>query len=291
MVEKINGNGDSSSTIHIGRIERSFGAFGRFIDDSGPIVASATASIGLVFLLDIAKAGWTSSGWTSLLLLGLCVFIVLLQVYGTWGLNKRSLELSAVTKENKSLREALMNTAGDYKSHCDQKLFSIAIAMNFTGCDRVSLYKYEANQFTMIGRYAERPELNEPGRGIYPARQGVIGKAWSDRDGFAYADDLPDFDVDPEEYIRASAKRFGMPQEAVSQMLMKSRTFLAYVLKDEHGKGRAAVIVLESLEAGRFDVDAAKGLLAGNVGRELSQLLNIMKTQEPSVELAARKGF
>jgi hypothetical protein len=82
-----------------------------------------------------------------------------------------------------------------------------------------------------------------------------------------------------------------MPQEAVSQMLMKSRTFLAYVLKDEHGKGRAAVIVLESLEAGRFDVDAAKGLLAGNVGRELSQLLNIMKTQEPSVELAARKGF
>ncbi len=264
---------------------------GSAIDSRGPAFVLALAGLGLVFFLDLLKViPELSLAWKVPAGL-LAVLIVTGHLWGTWATNERSSRVEQLERENHALRRALRDQGRDYLEHCSKRLSFIAAQLGFRGSDRVSLYRFDGDNFVMIGRYSEQPELRVPGRAIYPTGQGVIGMAWRSPQGRSFVDNLPDPAANLDAYKEENRRLFNLPPDVVTGMVMKSRTVGAYVLKDLSGLGRAAVLVFESLEAGRFADDDLREVVTGPHGRDLSLLIDIMKSQAPSPGLARAKGF
>lgn len=142
----------------------------------------------------------------------------------------------------------------------------------------------------MLGRHSKRPELSQPGRAIYPADQGVIGKAWHSNDSYCFVDDLPDPNESLDEYLQHNSERFDFTNEVCANMPMKSRTIGAFCIEDNANVKNVAVLVIESLEPSRFSFDELQNVVSKSQ-RDLGFLLEVLKPLEPSLELARGKGF
>jgi hypothetical protein len=283
-------DGDAGATSR-GFLSTYFGRVGEAVESRSPVLVLTLASLGLVFIIDLVKAIPAMSNTWQVPSVLLAFAIVTGYLWGTWATNVRSGRVEQLERENEALRRAVRDQGRDYLEHCSKRLSFIAGQLGFRGSDRVSLYRFDGDNFVMIGRYSEQPELKVPGRAIYPAGQGVIGMAWRSAQGRSFVDNLPDPAANLGAYKEENLRRFNFPPEVVDGMAMKSRTIGAYVLKDLSGLGRAAVLVFESLEATRFtDADLGE-VVAGPHGRDLSLLIDIMKPQAPSPGLARAKGF
>ncbi|MER8431369.1 hypothetical protein [Mesorhizobium caraganae] len=179
----------------------------------------------------------------------------------------------------------------DYFDIWAKRLQVLAEELNFDARDRISVYRFDDDAFTMVGRFSVLPDLNKPGRSVYPANEGVIGAAWKSGDGKCIVTDLPDPITDMDGYLQHNLDHWQIPNEVVRNMNMKPRSVAAYSLMDPHKKSRNAIIVFESTAVDRFSSTTLERRVNGSSGKEIVHLLEILRVREPSLEYARAMGF
>jgi len=214
-----------------------------------------------------------------------------------WDL-KKSMELVETEKKLKELEYSLNQEKE--KNHILQfamndilsaVLITLSKALHFNKSDdRISLYAYDKNGdcFTLLARYSNNPNIKEKNGRTYSKAYGCISLTWDK--GEYEITELPDYDSSPQAYIKESA-RYGVPEEIVKNMSMKARYYFGYRIKDTRGQDDLAVIVIESLQAKRFDKGYAYDILKNNHGDYLTQMLELVKDYIPQPSDAKSKGF
>jgi hypothetical protein len=271
----------------------SFAKLGQSIDDNRITVCLVISAIGLVFLQDLVGSLFSGEQkWYSAL--ASVIFIAVL-IYCVWigakgpALIERSNRLLRAKVEQ---QDELINSFGsDYFAIWDYWLAILAGEVGLGGDDRISVYRFEGNSFTMIGRYAERPDLDRPGRSIYPSDQGIIGHAWKDGDGKACAQDLPNPETDLDGYCAVNKENWNIPLGVTRKMNMKPRSVAAFAITKPKDKIRNGVIVFESTRGDRFDEAALERHVRGAMGKQMSHLIEVLADREPSLSYAKTKGF
>lgn len=270
-----------------------FGWLGDKCDEYWPVLLVATAGVGLVFLRDFVSVVWGKPE-LSLLNVGtfsVVVIIVVGFVAGNVAIFRRNALAGHLSAENAQLQGLIRGFGDDYFDIWRAKLGHMAKTLNFTDHERISLYRFsEADKkFLMIGRYSEGPAFNETGRGIYPASEGCIAKAWQNGEGIV--EDLPDPRGASEEYLDIMRQEWGIDAATVHRFKMKSRSIAAFAIRDRSDLYRIAVIVFESTEPKALPIVALRELVDGHTGREISHLIEILRPLEPSLDLARKGGF
>lgn len=211
-------------------------------------------------------------------------------VLGNLALWRQNLSMKKLQKEVARLENLLGNLDQDYFQTFDNELGNLFEELKLTNSDRISLYRHNGDNFIMIGRYAKNPNYCRRGRVIYPDSQGCIGKAWSEEQAFAI--DLPDPLTDEALYIFRMKNLWMMNEETTRSLTMKSRNYAAYAIDNLNKPAqRIAVIVFESLDSNRFtDTTLPKSTLADKL-KTIRQLLETLKSLEPSLNRAREEGY
>jgi hypothetical protein len=117
--------------------------------------------------------------------------------------------------------------------------------MGLTYKDRITIYRYNEDEFIQIGRYAYNPEFSKKGRNSYPKNKGFIGKCWEG--GQYYKENLPIYEQNPQEYINKVSRLANMEKKVIRGLSMKSS---CYYCKNFVNATHIpiAVVVIESLE-------------------------------------------
>ncbi|MEO5326093.1 hypothetical protein PV773_22510 [Mesorhizobium sp. CC13] len=266
---------------------------GKWIDHHQEPISLVISAVSLVFFTNFwtwiiekdSPLGWRAAG----------VLGIIVAIGSAWFAAKSQ---NALAVRNSELEDQLANMqsvvsgfGSDYFDIWDRRLQVLAEELGFDARDRISVYRHHDNAFTMVGRYAVLPQLDKPGRSVYPVDQGVIGAAWRAGNGQCVVQDLPDPHADPDDYCARNKDEWQIPAEVVQAMNMKPRSVAAFALNDQQGSSRHAIIVFESTDADRFSVAALEKRVRGTPGKDIVYLLEIMRNREPSLEFAREKGF
>lgn len=272
------------------------GAFeqaGRWLDEYKATIALVVSGIGLSVIKDLCLAVFDESQnvWVRV---G-SVIGVIVTVAGAWYGGVAQARLASRNRElEQQLQDAtelVQNFGSDYFAIWDNRLKVLAEVLNLDARDRVSVYRHKGSSFTMVGRFAVLPELDRPGRGVYPVDQGVIGAAWSRGDGKCVVQDLPDPVQDLDGYCARSRDEWKLPVGVVKKLGMKARSIAAFALNGHGDSVRDAIVVFESSDANRFSVELLEQHVYGATGKDIAHLLKVMGGREPSLDFAATRGF
>ena len=139
--------------------------------------------------------------------------------------------------------------------------------------DRISIYRYEGENFVQVGRYSKNIALRKDGRRKYPTNEGFIGKAL--HNGEFHIDRLPDYDEEPDKYINDVIKKAKINKGTIRNISMKSRSFFCKNLTNQVGDP-IAVVVIESLK-GELPVsrNKLKEDLEGTLGQVLVTVIEL----------------
>jgi hypothetical protein len=271
----------------------SFQNLGKWLDDYKVTVSLLVSAVGLSVIKDLGEAVLDENlHWGMRAFYGSLVAATLLCAwYGTIGQAKLSNENRRLEEQVSAANELVQNFGSDYFALWDTRLEVLAEVLHFDARDRISVYRHTGNSFTMVGRFAPLPELDKPGRGVYPVDQGIIGAAWRSGDGKCVAQDLPDPILDLDAYCARSRDEWGLSIAVAKKLGMKSRSIAAFALNGHNNGVRDAVVVFESTDPERFAVEHLENHIKGTTGRDIAHLLKIMKEREPSLEFAVARGF
>jgi hypothetical protein len=117
--------------------------------------------------------------------------------------------------------------------------------LNYSTNERISLFMPARDNscLGLVARYAISQQYLSAGRHQYPLDQGCLGRAWRDREGVAI--DLPDPQVQYEEWRRCLWENWQIPVDVSARFQMRSRTCIAFGILPSL-KPCQGVIVFES---------------------------------------------
>lgn len=113
--------------------------------------------------------------------------------------------------------------------------------------ERISLYREEADGFTLVGRLSARPAFQqELGREVLPFGQGVIGEAWET--GKAFEPSLPSAgassDPPTRQWLNAQENRWRIPADVAGAFTLRGQSYAAFRIATPEGPN--GVLVFES---------------------------------------------
>lgn len=277
----------------MGRFERAGKAIGRTLDRHILTVALIISGLGLAFATSLWGVAEDHSARLYLRLLAYTGLLITLAALIFSAIRQGSLQrqLSTVETEKEKLEELISGFGSDYFDIWAKRLQVLAEELAFDARDRISVYRFADDAFTMVGRFSVLPDLCKPGRSVYPSNQGIIGTAWQSGDGKCLVTDLPDPDADLDAYLDRSLAEWQMPNDVILAMTMKPRSVAAYALMNQQKSERNAILVFESKAADRFSGPSLEKRVNGSSGKEIVLLLEILRVREPSLEYARKKGF
>lgn len=177
---------------------------------------------------------------------------------------KSQIEINNKTIENlylkifkykaQSCKEEFKNSQIDSHEFWCRMLSRICKDHNFTPSERISIYRvYRSSDrtgisddvFNIKGRYSKNSDFNDSSRKVYPASIGVIGEAYKNESH--YVNKLPEYAKNPAKYRQIIKNRYGMDFALIDNLNMKSRSYGAYVLKDDDDTTNDIIIVFESI--------------------------------------------
>ncbi len=166
---------------------------------------------------------------------------------------------------------------------------NLAMELKLSDHERISIYKKEEKNFSLIARYAKNPFHDCSGRPMYPLGEGCIGQAL--QRGEYYIVGLPDYNRDMSNYIEEQEK-YGLSKEVISKLSMKSRSYAAYAIEKNHTK-RIGIVLIES------DTTRNKEYFEGKIeiikNNHNNMLVNIIETTEwqprNKLKSAEERGF
>lgn len=161
--------------------------------------------------------------------------------------------------------------------------------LRYGNTERISVYRHRGgNAFQVMGRHSEDMKFKLKGRPIYPADQGILGKAWRQRVATA---ELPDPHTQPEQYYRVLRDEWGISEQVAKNFTMKSRSLVACARLDAKGIDPVVVVVVESTRAGRIDEDRVTETVNGKDGDLIYDFFEMMEFLEPNLEDTLGEGF
>ena len=199
--------------------------------------------------------------------------------------NNRIVELRAeVDAGQERLGEAELQRIQMVRDLISAQIELLFAELGYGNDERVSVYVCDGVNFRRSGRHSESPVYGDDGgRSIYPFGEGCIGKAWAQE--HSEVEKLPDSEDGLEAYVEEVAKRCNIPAETVRLIRMKSRSYAAYRLKNEHRRA-AGIIVFESLAESLPKGDEVKERLPAVEDRFKS----LLSQAQDAWEVAAGKG-
>lgn len=177
-------------------------------------------------------------------------------VFGLAGIQNAK-NISDLEKDNEEKAGKIIDLENSFSSVVKERselfnsyLMLLVKNLNFGHNERISVYKIYENNFILIGRSSNNPNLVAPGRSNYPLNEGFIGKAWGE--GEFYIHDLPDPSLrNGNNYYQRVNSICNIPRDVIQGMRMLSRTFYIYRISGFQGDPKA-IIVIESLNANAF---------------------------------------
>jgi hypothetical protein len=120
----------------------------------------------------------------------------------------------------------------------------LAQRTRYASNERISLYREEADGFTLLARYSARPAFAQSlGRPVLPCEEGVIGMAWAL--GSAEENQLPrpgNGEPPNQRWVDAQVERCKMPAGAVAGLTMRSQAYIAFRIASDDPKGQGAIV-------------------------------------------------
>lgn len=221
------------------------------------------SSIAIVILavIDISNINdWTIEAFgIPKVLVGQIIYfltVLIALLFGIFSISNASdiNELELQNQENDNKISDLETTLNDVVTETNELFNSylklLSNNLDFTHNERISVYKVIENQFVMIGRTSESPNLKLAGRPNYPLNEGFIGKGWDE--GEFFISDLPDPDArNGTTYYNAITNHVTIDKAVVDSLKMKSRTYYVFRM-DGFNNEPKALIVAESKSENAF---------------------------------------
>jgi hypothetical protein len=228
----------------------------------------------------LADGGWKLSMGLGGLVLGLAGGVSALRQRPTY---------PTLLKHSEDLQETVVKHQQWLSELVRSLLRSIHVELGLTNDGRVCIYRHEPTrgQFSLMARYAENPDFDKTGRGLYPEGQGVIGQAWTK--GEVTVTDLPG---DSSAYEARLASDFGMSSDVARNLTMQSRSL--YGLRypsSSSGTTPLGVVVLESLSPRGVNGTVASRLKSLPTWQTLESYLDSQRAIVPMVSDAQKMGF
>jgi hypothetical protein len=203
------------------------------------------------------------------------------------------LEISSLSNETLMLKESFDFISKDYYNRIGELLKTIFLdsQLSLTVDDRISIYRHidDMNMFFMLGRYSKNSEYRKCGRMLYPDNIGFIGKAWNQDDDLCEKN-LPDYSVEPENYLKVVHDKSGIDIEILKKLAMKGRFLFITKLVRKDQVTPDMVVVFESIKPNRLNKAKLQRILSVHLP-ELQIQVNLQTPYEPSEEYAELLGF
>lgn len=197
-------------------------------------------------------------------------------------------KVASFLNEQERLRDSIEFLTQSLESLPDDFLQLIFYELKMTNSDRISLYTHIYSCFYKAGRYASVEPLNTRGRDKYPDKEGYISLAWKEDD--LYIKDLPNYDENPEEYLRVVKKNAHIKKSTLRAMSMHSRSFYVKIIREEN-RQPIGIIVIESLNPQLpISVDEINTMLESLPGKHLTSLIKYNRPGNEQLEKGDRNG-
>ena len=172
---------------------------------------------------------------------------------------------------NENLTATIVSLPEDYTRYLFEEL-------ELNNKERISLYIFDENHFTMVSRWSNIHNLKEEGRGRYPIDEGFISQVWNGAttsDHF-HISRLCNPDEDFNQYVRDIQEKVNMPVEKIEILSMKSRSYFVKLLRENVNNAPIGILVIESLSSNlSISVTDLNNKLDGMPAKFLSKLLEI----------------
>lgn len=190
-------------------------------------------------------------------------------------------DLDDIKSKNELVGENIKNVFDGYLYQLSKKL---DFGSNQSNCERVTIYIHDRiSHFIPFGRFSANPAYRGPGRTQYPDSQGCIAKGW--QNGWHFENRLGENRT----YEKNNREKYDINKEILDTIKMKSKLYAVKRIDGENGD-QLAVIVVESLTAGRFDEQDLKMKVEQEEGY-IAELIAKLKDHIPSLGNARQRGF
>lgn len=169
-------------------------------------------------------------------------------------MKNKSEELESENKRLTNLNESLTNT----KEQLPEDFIRIFFEdLKLKPYERISLYIFEEDVFTIVGRWSPTKKYRDKVREKYPNDEGFIAKAWNEemRNGKRYYHklNLRDPKVDEAQYIEEIRMEANISADTIKRLTMKSRSYYVRSIRKEPTGASNGVVVIESTNS-RFSL-------------------------------------
>lgn len=231
------------------------------------------------------------------LIIGLIILLVVafVSIILHYRLIRKKTNMSELEQINSELSNKIQFLEND-----TDKLFSEFVAffnlqlalifnkLQYTGNERISVYRKEMDNFELLGRYSLNPEFKKIIKKTFPSDIGYIAKAWESADGEFFIDDIPSFNESNTEYSDFILNSCNIDKSRLTSIRMKSRTYFCFAINDSYDLDRKAIIVFESMDTKKIDIDKIKSVL--NEERKTITLF-VERMKKPSTDKAKSMGY
>lgn len=169
----------------------------------------------------------------------------------------------------------------------------LAERMKLTNNERITLYKFINDEFYVLGRFSENPELKKRSRNSYK-KEGLIFRAWQETKFFKNTG-IPEPDSKRNKFkagyysvINSLAK---INEETVWNMNMKGRSFYIKALKDMMNLEQTSIIVVESKNDRGFEEIDIDTVLNHDEEKRLVAFVEKIDWDFPNINNAKEQGF
>lgn len=205
--------------------------------------------------------------------------------------NSDSRDAQKFKEKYEIFKNALKSVGDDYYDIWKNILSIWAAELSFTASERISVYKHTGKAFLMLGRYSLNPTFAKRGRATYPDGEGCIAAAWNSGNGSCFTNQLPDPARGVARYQQVQQDSWGLPPDVTRDLTMKPRSIAAFCVLDATGTQRQAIVVFESTRSQFLDEAVLRQFLIDKGSNQVVLLMDALKFQEPSLELAKKEGF
>lgn len=174
---------------------------------------------------------------------------------------------------NENLTATIVSLPEDYTRYLFEEL-------ELNNKERISLYIFDENHFTMVSRWSNIHNLKEEGRGKYPINEGFISQVWNGAttSDYFHISRLCNPDADFDQYVRDIQEKVNMPIDKIEALPMKSRSYFVKILRENVNNAPIGILVIESLSPNlSIKITDLNNKLDGMPARFLSKLLEINK--------------
>lgn len=152
-----------------------------------------------------------------------------------------------IMMENQKLKESLYSL---HKKNVDTWIKGMYKLFDFKPTERLSIYFYYCDCFTLLARHSSDPEKKATHNPTHPIGMGILGQIW--KNGQCADINCPVYDKRNDKiYLEYMERKYGYSSERTKEMNMKSCRYFGMSIKDSDDN--IGIILFESTEEGSLD--------------------------------------